>query len=319
MTLVDSLDTTLQLGEPVEYRAVVVAPLFPKHRPRAEYLTLDEAIPLGFRITEVDAAGLVPELVAENPLESNVLLYDSEELLGAKQNRILNVTVLVASIDKTRIPVSCVEQGRWSVRSPFFEPARHTAYPELRRRKAERLCADPLSLGVAQNVVWDAVQEKAARRDVYSMTSAQADIFRESESELARLRKVFPLQAGQCGALFALGSERFCLDYVSRPEAFVQLYPKLLDGYLLDAIEHLDGEPVRQASLEAFMAAIEAAPRRRRPSAGLGDDLRLRGEDVVGSGLEYDGELIQLSAFSSEGRGTTGASIARPSRRQSDE
>jgi hypothetical protein len=88
--------------------------------------------------------------------------------------RILNVTVLVASIDKTRIPVSCVEQGRWSVRSPFFEPARHTAYPELRRRKAERLCADPLSLGVAQNVVWDAVQEKADRRDVYSMTGAQA-------------------------------------------------------------------------------------------------------------------------------------------------
>src|SRR5256885_12588694 len=31
------------------------------------------------------------------PLKANVLLYDGEELLGAKQNRILNVTVLVAA------------------------------------------------------------------------------------------------------------------------------------------------------------------------------------------------------------------------------
>ena len=35
----------------------------------------------------------MPELAVHNPLEANVLLYDGEELLGAKQNRILNVTV----------------------------------------------------------------------------------------------------------------------------------------------------------------------------------------------------------------------------------
>jgi hypothetical protein len=91
----------------------------------------------------------VPELLATNPLESNVLLYDGEELLGAKQNRILNVTVLVAATSETRIPVSCVEEGRWSARSTFFDAAKHTAYPELRRRKAERLSADPLALGLA--------------------------------------------------------------------------------------------------------------------------------------------------------------------------
>src|SRR6266542_3224238 len=85
----------IQLGHPVERRGVVIAPLFPRTDPRAAYLTLDEAIPLVFHVTELDAAGSVPELLAKNPLDSNVLLYDGEELLGAKQNRILNVTVLV--------------------------------------------------------------------------------------------------------------------------------------------------------------------------------------------------------------------------------
>src|SRR5256885_7264429 len=88
------------------------------------------------------------------PLKANVLLYDGEELLGAKQNRILNVTVLVAAQSKTVIPVSCVEEGRWSARSSFFSSARHAAYPELRRRKAEQLSAEPFERGAGQSVVW---------------------------------------------------------------------------------------------------------------------------------------------------------------------
>jgi hypothetical protein len=308
---------SVQLGEPIEHRGVVIAPLFPRRQPRVEYLTLEEAIPLGFRIAEIDAAGAVPELLAENPLESNVLLYDGEELLGAKQNRILNVTVLVAATSETRIPVSCVEEGRWSARSTSFDAAKHTAYPELRRRKAERLSADPFALGLAQGEVWAAVHEKSSRHGVHSPTYAQADIFREREDELARLRGAFPAAPGQCGSLFTLGPDHLCLDYVSRPDAFTRLYPKLLEGYLLDAIERLDSQPTPVERLEEFVATMADAERSRRPSAGLGDDVRLRGERIVGSGLDHEGELIQLSAFSSaNGHSRAGTRIVRPSRRR---
>src|SRR3954449_7887870 len=105
-----SLKLPIQLGEPVEHRGVVIAPLFPRADPHAEYLTLEQAVPLGFHVTEIDAAGSVPELLARNPLDSNVLLYDGEELVGAKQNRILNLTVLVPARSETKIPVSCVER-----------------------------------------------------------------------------------------------------------------------------------------------------------------------------------------------------------------
>lgn len=299
MTRTYELTELVQLGEPIEQRGIVIVPLFPRREPQAEYLTLEDAIPLGFAITEVDAAGAVPELTATNPLESNVLLYDGEELLGAKQNRILNVTVLVAAGSETRIPVSCVEQGRWSARSASFAAAKHTAYPELRRRKAERLAADPLAPGLGQSEVWAAVHEKSSRNRVHSPTGAQADIFREREGELGSLRGAFPAAPGQCGALVALRPDRLCLDYLSRPDAFARLYPKLLDGYLLDAIEQLDRNPATERELEEFVQAVAAAKRRRHPSASLGEDVRLHGDRVVGSGLEYEGELVQLSVFSS--------------------
>src|ERR671934_1186204 len=128
-----------QLGDPVEHRGIVITPLFPRRDPLAQYLTLDEALPLGFRVREVSDAGLVPELLAENPLTHDVLLYDGEELVGAKQNRILNVSVLVAAGKKLPIPVSCVEEGRWRSQSAAFATAPHAAPPRLRRRKAEAL------------------------------------------------------------------------------------------------------------------------------------------------------------------------------------
>ncbi len=309
---IKQIEIPIQLGEPIEHRGVVVAPLFPRLKPRAEYVTLEEALPLGFRVAEVDAAGSVPELAVANPLDANVLLYDGEELLGAKQNRILNVTVLVSAQSETRIPVSCVEEGRWHARSVSFGTAQHTAYPELRRRKAERLSAAPLERGAAQGEVWQALSEKAGRMGVHSPTGAQADVFAARERDLGSLRGAFPLQPGQSGALLALG-ERFCLDYVSRPEAFARFYPKLLEGYLLDALEAVDSSPA--GDLDAFLAAVAEGALGRRPSAGLGDDIRLHGERTVGSGLELEGELLQLCAFSTENVGER-TRIARPSGRR---
>jgi hypothetical protein len=288
----------IQLGEPVEHRGIVLAPLFPRARPRADYITLDEALGLGFRITEVSDAGSVPEVLAVNPIGANVIVCDGEELVGAKQNRIPNVTVLVRGRSKVRIPVSCVEQGRWSRGAGDFTAASHAAYPELRRRKAERLAAAPLRRGVAQDEVWSAVAEKSIRLGSYSPTGAQAHIFASRGRELAELRGAFALEPGQAGALVALGSDVLCLDYVSRPEAFARLYRKLLDGYLLDAIERLDIAPASAGRLESFVDSVLAAPRRRESSVGLGEDVRLSAKGLVGSGLELDGELLQLSAYS---------------------
>ena len=306
----------IQIGEPVAHRGIVIAPLFPRRNPLVAYVTLDEALAGGLRIREVDEAGTVPELVVENPLTERVLLYDGEELVGAKQNRILNVSVLVEAKSSVRIPVSCVEQGRWSRVSPSFLPGSHVSHAQLRRRKAEAQAAQPISRGVAQSEVWDAVHDKALRMSVSSPTGASSDLYRHYERDLRALEDAFPAQPGQCGAVLGIGHD-LCLDLVSRPDAFARLWPKLRAGYLLDGLERLGGKPTPAAEIEWFVAAIDGSLATRQPSVGLGMDLRLRAQEVIGSGLEVDAEVIQLSAFRSEdgGRGAFGR-IARPSRRQ---
>lgn len=308
--------TTLpfQVGEPTEHRGIVVAPLYPLRNPVARYVTLDTGLARGVSITETSEAGDVPELVVSNPLDDDVMLYDGAELVGAKQNRILNVTVLVAAGSTITIPVSCTEEGRWRSISASFSPAPHIVNSELRRRKAMALSAAPLARGAAQQDVWDSVREQLRRMGATSPTGAHRDLFLAREQELAALEPAFQAEPGQCGAVLGL-DDSLCLDAVSRPDAFSMIWPKLRRGYLLDALERLDGPVTRKERLLGFVDEVTDAPVRRGPSVGLGSDLRLQGPGVLGSGLELDGETIQLSAFSAvsddpltEGR------IARPAR-----
>ena len=308
MTILDFI----QLGEPITERSVSITPLYPRRTPIAEYTTLDVSLERGLQITEVGAEGVVPELLVRNPLDDQVLLYDGEELLGAKQNRILNLTVLMAAKSTLVIPVSCVEEGRWSSRSPQFGAATHISHSHLRRRKAEALAARPLVRGIAQGEVWDEVRAKAARMAVDSPTLANADVFRAYELDLTTLESAFPAMPGQSGALVAIGNT-YCMDWVSQPFAFERLWPKLRRGYLLDALEAA-GPADCEGALAFFEAGLSATATRQR-SAGLGSDVRLRGPGLVASGLELDNELLQLCAFSSD-QGPRAARLARPSHRR---
>jgi hypothetical protein len=160
------------------------------------------------------------------------------------------------------------------------------------------------------------VREKNQRLEVHSSTGASADAYRRWHAPLASLEAAFPLQSGQAGAVLALGEGSMCLDYVSRPEVFARLYPKLLRGYMLDALERLDQPAAGDALIESFASEVVTAEATRRPSAGLGEDLRFERSTVIGSGLEVDGELLQLSAFSSGRESRTFGRIARPTRRR---
>jgi hypothetical protein len=103
-----------EVGEARAFAGLTIVPLFASDPPALGYIGLDEAVARGLDITEVDESGSVGTLRVKNPLDELVLLYEGEELVGAKQNRILARTILVDARSALEIPVACVEQGRWS-------------------------------------------------------------------------------------------------------------------------------------------------------------------------------------------------------------
>jgi hypothetical protein len=74
------------------------------------YRTLDEALAAEtLDITETSEGGSVPLLKLLNRGDDAVFLMAGEQLVGAKQNRILNTSILAAAHGDLTIPVSCVE------------------------------------------------------------------------------------------------------------------------------------------------------------------------------------------------------------------
>ena len=92
---------------------LAVFPLLSDAEVSLAYLVLDEALQKeAIEVAEVDESGEVSKLKVINRSDLPVLILDGEELVGAKQNRIVNTTFLIAAGSVTIIPVSCVEQGR---------------------------------------------------------------------------------------------------------------------------------------------------------------------------------------------------------------
>ena len=298
----------LTLGAPATHRSLTAFALLGPDGPEpAGYLTLDEALAGGAaRVTEVSEGGSVPELRFENHGAKPVLLVDGEELVGAKQNRTLNVTILVAAHQTVTIPVSCVEQGRWSWRSAEFASPERLHFSRGRAEKAAqvsrnlKVSGDPRS---EQGEVWEAIAAKSFAMGVSSPTGAMADLYETTAADLEGYRRALRPLAGQRGAVFAVGGKVAGLDLFDNAATLEKLWGKLVASYALDAVEAELGRVValRPEALageaSSFVADVAAARAEPFPAVGLGSQVRLEKDGVAGGGLVHEGQLVHLAAF----------------------
>jgi len=108
MKLINDTLAALSIAAPQRFANLTVYPLIAPVDRDADYLVLDEALRRKLAsVTEVSSGGSVPELAFDNQADEGVLLLDGEELVGARQNRVLNITILVGGHQHIVIPVSC--------------------------------------------------------------------------------------------------------------------------------------------------------------------------------------------------------------------
>jgi hypothetical protein len=302
----------LGVGDPDVAGPLAVFPLFGP-QPRLEYVSFADAREHGVTVKELESGASVNDLLVLNPTAVAVLLYEGEEVLGAQQNRTFDVTVLVAPTQKLRIPVSCVEAGRWdnSRHEEEFAPAPQAAYPELRRAKSRQVRERTAAGGEAradQEAVWQALSLKSTHHGVHTSTGAMHDIYEARRGRLHELSSAIERREGQVGALVAIGGKFAVLDYVTRPEVFGALYAALVQGYTLDALEAEEVPPPSPDEARGFISLLSQAEPTQREGIGLGREIRFAQDGLMGSGLVAGSELIQLAAFPETGEGTRGPS-----------
>jgi len=325
---------SLGLGAPVHAGRLTMVPLtFAGAAPESSYLLLDEAMAAGqLEVSEVSDAGIVASLLATNLSDRPVLLFDGEELKGAKQNRIVNATILVPAGAKLTLPVSCVEQGRWRYEAAGFSSSGEALFAKGRFRKAERMAsarrmkgarqvnadwtpdparepgpirgfarrAEPLGdFDAGQNAVWDDVQEALLETGTRSASSAMHDSYLLRRGEIESLSSAFAPADHQVGAVFYIDGRAVGIEVAGSPRAFGAIFGKIVRSYCLNALgQKPPFELPAPEAVRAFITAVTCLDQMVSPSVGIGEDVRLDGPSACGSALISDDRVVHLSAFS---------------------
>ena len=310
------------LGEPTIHEQMAMFPLLSKEEGTTDYMILDEAIANGYaHVTEIDESGTVPEVKFKNSSDKRIFMMEGEELVGAKQNRTLNLSILAPAEKEITIPVTCVESGRWrACASERFDTSDRVHYSRGRRKKMESVSENMNFYNrpeANQSEVWKEISSKELRMESFSPTSSMGAIFEKNKGRISDYVKAFTAVENQAGMLVMVGDDIVGLDLFDNKETLKKLMPKLVRSFALDAIELNTSKKYqpRTEDAEDLLKKTATANKSMHPAIGDGKNLRLQSEEVIGGALSLDYQMIHLSVFRNDDLpGSTNYRHARGSR-----
>jgi hypothetical protein len=293
----------LRVGDPVRHEALCVFPLFSEQHGEIEYHLSDEALAdESLLIEETSEGGSVPDLLVENKGDVRVLFLEGEELVGAKQNRILNTSVLVAAHTKIKIPVSCVEQGRWGYRSRYFGSSGSHSPSKLRRAlkaSVSRSVKEKRGYMSDQGAVWSEVASLHATHSVDSDTAAMSDAFDTHQDRIASFKENVKYVDGATGMAVAIGEKIVTLDIFDKSSTCQKVWDRMLSGVVFDALEADETDLAPSvADVEQFLGTAIDLPWEQTEAVGEGEDYRSeskRGDHA--SALAFEDTVVHGSVI----------------------
>jgi hypothetical protein len=296
----------LRVGEPLRHEALSVFPLFAETCGLVAYRLSDEALAdQSVLVEEISQGGSVPDLLVENKGDVRVLFLEGEELVGAKQNRILNTSVLVPAHTKLTIPVSCVEQGRWRYSSRYFGASGSHSPSKLRRALKASVSRSVMAKRghtSDQGEVWKEVGALHAAHQVESGTGAMSDAFASYKDRIAAFTSKLKYVEGASGLGVAIGGRVISIDLFDKPSTCRKVWERLLSGVVFDALEAgAEDQHAPATAVEQLVAVTGDLPWEPAASVGEGQEYRAaspRGDHA--SALVLEGAVVHGSVVTRE-------------------
>jgi hypothetical protein len=289
--------------EPRTWGSIQVFPLVQPNGHEPGYALVDDLLERGaVHITELGEGGVVPTIKVRNDADVDALILDGSELRGAKQNRMVNVTIIVGKHTEIPIPVSCVEQGRWSYRSKGFSSMGRTVASKLRNAKAHMVYASLAagrSAATEQLDVWERVDGYFARSGAHSKSAAMDDVFADRRTDVEGIVEALG-KIDACGAVVAVNGEIVALDLLDHRDTFARLWTGLLRGYALDAVLEKPAEArvlTRQDVEQWVQGVARSAVVTPHEVSGVGRYYAVRSKKVAGSIVLHEGTAVHTALF----------------------
>ncbi len=270
-----------------------------------EYISGPSAIKSGLvKVSEISMAGSVNDLIVENLLDKFLFFSDGDILIGAKQNRVINSSMLLEPNSKTTIPVSCVEAGRWHHVSRHFTSSDNIAPVFLRFLTRESIYENLEKGGsfyADQAKVWNSIDHYFKRikfsesptRDLNSSFDANRETMEEYLNH-------FTADKESNGTALFFGDKILSIDIFNRDEIFKEYFPKLIRScaaetyYLMD--KEIDfSEELAMKQTNDMLSKLQNQNYISKKTPGVGEFKSFCDDKISGFILSYENHLIHLS------------------------
>ena len=208
-------------------------------------------------ISEISESGQVGQIKIINQSDSYVFIMDGDILKGAKQNRVLNTSVLLAPRSENIIPVSCVEQGRWGYNSNKFSPSDEIAYRKIREEKNQDIYHNHSSFKhfADQGKVWRNVDQCFHDLGVdrcIAPTGSHSDLFtNKNQTFKSYINSFYPIQ-GANGLAYFLGKRLVGFEFFNRSDIYREYFDKILKSIAIDVDRYKRIRPTYNETLSDF-------------------------------------------------------------------
>ena len=313
--------------DPIELGTIRITPLT-----SSRTLKKKASVKMGLRqvdkaavvISEIDESGSVPFLHAENPTKHYMLFIEGDQLIGAKQNRVCNSTVLMQPNSTARLPVSCVEEGRWRHVSRHFGSSKFHASPALRRKitktkEATRRDTQGRQVHSAhQGQVWSHIVGFAEQAGVQSKTMAVQDVYEAREIEMQNQLLENPTDVGksekpqnaciECpkgihGWILETPDGGVSIDLFGTPKLCRQAWKRIIGSAAIEAMiyqKHSHSKLQSRSNLKSRKAVkqlintIQKTPLERVEPVAAGIEQRFADTELSGAYLTLHNRVVHL-------------------------
>jgi hypothetical protein len=279
-----------EISEPVFLRNLTIYPISGTSKNDFNPASIDEVIHANKgAVHELDTPD-VNTIEFVNRGDDPVLLIDGEEITGSLQNRIIALSSVIEARSTKNIPVICAEEGRWAGLGGF--QTGHCAYPQVRTILAKSLHRKIDT----QRAIWNEINRKLTATKTMSTTSSMHDIYHNLDEEIARYVEGFSsINHDTVGFIGVAGNRILGCDIFCSAKIYHKFEPKLIRGYILDAIEYRKKDP-HVPDVKKFFTALRHVLEKKKVRKKTGNE-KIKGDGFLGQMFIYDKNPVHLSVF----------------------
>ena len=192
---------------------------------------------------EVSEQGLVQNIGLKNLSQFHTLVIDGEAVIGAKQNRIAQTTMILGPNSETVIPVNCVERGRWAYsHKRAFQKSEFSISPKMRDKKADLIRKKEHHN--IQSKMWEEIDILSNKFATVSSTDDLGEVLSSTNNDTIENLENF--YNDNCNGYIVFGTERPFIELFNNNDVRKHHTKKNIKSWMADVenqvVNHIDPE-----------------------------------------------------------------------------